>query len=429
MAIMVAGLLGGCGGPESVPATPVAQSSMMAQAPGAMRVEGVKALYGIAAVGAGDAWAVGETDGESAKGAVAHWDGVKWSKVATISEGIGICTLRSVAARAKDDVWAVGRCEFEGRTVRVVMAHWDGKSWETRKGLGVGTFSINLTGVAAVGPQEAWGVGYASNHALIMHWKGTAFEEVPAPKKANGKGYRLTSVAGVSPDDVWAVGEGLVLHWDGKSWQRRDDPGPKLTGVAALSANDVWAVGYADYMGKGPGGASIPYLGHWDGTKWTDFSKSYTKSTRDCSPSDTCAVLSISALSKDNIWIVGVGPEREGPILMRWDGSSWDSDPCPSLALQGEEGGLSHIGVAAASGGEVWAVTGEGGLVVDVDHHAPCPPPTATWTPIPTDTPIYLSPTPYGYEPPTPVPTVQRPAIPPGPGTTVPNPVPSAGVP
>src|SRR5262245_49709667 len=65
-------------------------------------------------------------------------------------------------------------------------------------------------------------------------------------------------VAATSPRNAWAVGavqdaRTLIVHWDGKAWQRQPSPSPggqqglavALIGVAATSSHDAWAVGFA----------------------------------------------------------------------------------------------------------------------------------------------------------------------------------------
>jgi len=81
-------------------------------------------------------------------------------------------------------------------------------------------------------------------------------------------------VAALSARDAWAVGEiavgghTLVLHWDGKRWQRARSPSPSqgggLTAVAATSASSAWAVGSAVSSSI----LSTTLIEHWDGRTW-----------------------------------------------------------------------------------------------------------------------------------------------------------------
>jgi hypothetical protein len=92
----------------------------------------------------------------------------------------------------------------------------------------------SLSGVAAVSGTNAWAVGatYSSGgtdaKALVLHWNGRAWSQVPSP---GPKGSALSGVIAVSATDAWAVGrissdggdksKTFVLHWNGKSWSRQ----------------------------------------------------------------------------------------------------------------------------------------------------------------------------------------------------------------
>ena len=75
--------------------------------------------------------------------------------------------LSAVAARAADDVWAVGS---NGGAL-----HWDGSTWTA-----VSTPAATLAGVAAPAPNSVWAVGNDAQEAsLILHYTDQQFEDVP----------------------------------------------------------------------------------------------------------------------------------------------------------------------------------------------------------------------------------------------------------
>jgi hypothetical protein len=61
---------------------------------------------------------------------------------------------------------------------------------------------------------------------------------------------------------------GLILHWNGTTWEQERSPNPTpghgedLIGVAATSAGSAWAVGYA-------GGGQQALIVHWNGVSWS----------------------------------------------------------------------------------------------------------------------------------------------------------------
>jgi hypothetical protein len=116
--------------------------------------------------------------------------------------------------------------------------------------------------------------------ALIEHWNGTAWTQVPSPVPAGV----LAGVAATSARDAWAVGyyhtpgalrlKTLVEHWNGTVWTQvpslNPSPAPftnRLTAVAATSPSDVWAVG--DYISSARPHATLTLVEHWNGTTWT----------------------------------------------------------------------------------------------------------------------------------------------------------------
>jgi hypothetical protein len=244
-------------------------------------------LYGVAASGPNDVWAVGGTDqsGPPYHSLVEHWDGTSWSIVFPASfPGV----LYGVVALGPNNVWAVGTENYPGRGL---IEHWDGTTW-TASYL---RFAALLRGVAAVGPQELWAVGQRygrfnpfGDTTLAMHFKGRVWSQVPSPsplsENSNDQNW-LTSVSAVAANDVWAVGrdgnhdggpldQTLIEHWNGARWSVVPSPDPggvsndnDLWGVAAVAAADVWAVGgVGSFLDPDN---SYPLALHWDGSAWT----------------------------------------------------------------------------------------------------------------------------------------------------------------
>src|SRR5215472_5605870 len=103
--------------------------------------------------------------------------------------------------------------------------------------VGTPTYVHNqLNGVAATSASNAWAVGcthcFTSNgRALIEHWNGTGWQQVPSPAPAGGV---LSGVAATSASNAWAVGENysstssktLILHWNGTAWKQVPSPSP-----------------------------------------------------------------------------------------------------------------------------------------------------------------------------------------------------------
>src|SRR5260370_41852267 len=106
-------------------------------------------------------------------------------------------------------MWGVGRSKSGSRTsgYQPLIEQWNGTQWSTSSSPAI---SGRLFSVAAVGPNDAWAVGWVSNtngmQPLTEHWNGSAWSVVTS----SGPGLainRLNGVAAISTQDVWAVGE------------------------------------------------------------------------------------------------------------------------------------------------------------------------------------------------------------------------------
>ena len=146
-----------------------------------------------------------------------HWDGTAWSIALTTGD------LRGVAARARDDAWAVGYT-WNGR-YETVIEHWNGHTWTRVPSPNTGTDDNMLETVVALAPDNAWALGRWSGdhvHNLALHWDGTAWTTVPIPDLPNTHNF-ISRMTARAADDIWAVGhtesydfateQMLILHW------------------------------------------------------------------------------------------------------------------------------------------------------------------------------------------------------------------------
>lgn len=234
--------------------------------------------------------------------------------------------LLDVAARAQDDIWAVGflsTVTSAGETIHSLVLHWDGSAWRQVRTPEVG--AVRAIAVDAEG--GAWAVAWGSRSEArqhMLHWDGHAWTDTVLPAGAG----LMADVCAIAPDDVWAVGaktdpmvtrgkyswnpEHLRLsHWDGTAWTTVAMPAGArrgfLTSVSGTGPADVWAVGRRDLRG---GKAAGPLALHWDGSAWTRVPGIVGGAPW---------LVTVSALSPTDVW---TGGEK---LLQRWDGSVWRS--------------------------------------------------------------------------------------------------------
>jgi hypothetical protein len=215
-------------------------------------------LFGVAAVGANDVWAVGQSrTASTTQPLIEHWDGQRWTQIASPMIGRE-AWLASVAATSSGDVWAVGATWTPQEESQPLIEHWDGRSWTIVPSADLGQDDGSLAGVAAISPAKAWAVGRRHYSPLIEEWDGSHWRAVP--DRDWNADTSFSDVTAISPTNVWAVGyvaaAPLVEHYDGNSWvvlripsshwhrwyNRRLDTW--FADVAATGPDDLWMTGF-----------------------------------------------------------------------------------------------------------------------------------------------------------------------------------------
>ena len=123
-------------------------------------------LGGVDATSSTDVWAVGNyfTNGDRmSRTLVEHWNGTVWKQVPSPNPGPAPgSTLRGVAAISAGNVWAVGSSDSNGAMDRTLIEHWNGTAWKQVPSPNPGASIDDLIGVAATSGTDIWAVGEAS---------------------------------------------------------------------------------------------------------------------------------------------------------------------------------------------------------------------------------------------------------------------------
>ena len=263
-------------------------------------------LNGVADIASGDGWAVGyvsDTSSLASQTLAYHWDGTAWTRTPTPDPG-GPARgnqLNAVAARAANDVWAVGG---DGYPAASLVLHWNGSAWTQLSVPDIGSLdAISLApghawvaagdaveqfdgtawttlpalpvpaqtfaaiaglahtaaGLWAVGALEfTCGEGGICTSSYAALWNGTTWTRVPA---GNGTGLSAVVAAG---SKVLATSAGAVWQLSLTSASAQVTPAlnpPQLTAIGADHAGDLWAVG-STTQGKGqPAIINAPGIG------------------------------------------------------------------------------------------------------------------------------------------------------------------------
>jgi hypothetical protein len=235
--------------------------------------------------------------------------------------GIGYSSnqLVAVSALGPEDAWAVGWRRDLGP--RIMAQHWDGKQWNYLTPPDTSDPGV-LTGVAMAAHDNVWAVGTSRR---TEHWDGTQWTLVPNPSPES-----LKAVVALGPADVWAAGGSTIIHWDGLSWSIVAHPpvSGALTALAAQASDDVWVVGVADVL-------------HWDGIAWTQMPSP---------PGGT--LVSVAAPAANDAWVLGRAADSAALVVQHWDGTAWSVVPLPALATTRN----TLTSIAAGAPDDVWVV-------------------------------------------------------------------------
>jgi hypothetical protein len=321
-------------------------------------------LSGVSARSASDIWAVGsylpQGQGAYARTLAMHWNGSAWSVVpgANAEQEAFDNRLYAIDARQSADIWAVGSTG----TIQTLAEKWSGSEWVVAHSASPGLASNILYGIAALSSNDIWAVGsrdmgtsYGGGvlMSLIEHWNGAQWSIVPIanPYPGGGTSTALRGVAAVAPDDVWAAGVygpgpdyGVyVVHWDGTRWSQVTVPNPNpdyynnVYDITAISANDVYLVGFYGFDPH-------PLIMHYDGSSWTVVQNTGVEGLG--------VLNSIRGTGPNDVWAVGsagYSPEPASPLVLHFDGSTWTRVPVPALV-----GYLASV--TAISPTDAWAV-------------------------------------------------------------------------
>jgi hypothetical protein len=312
-------------------------------------------------------WAVGNYQkGGVARTLIEHWNGGKWTAVASPSPGGSNGSyLESVAAVSRSSAWAVGSYH-KGTAELSLIEHWNGRSWKQVPSPSPGgPHRTYLNTVAVVSASNAWAVGAYDNgkawQTLIEHWNGRSWKRAASPDPAGfSRDNFLSGIAVTSPSNAWAVGyytvNGLVTRtlierWNGRAWKQVASPSPVsgafngLGAVAAISSSNAWATG--SYFN---GVTDKILLEHWNGKSWKRAAVQDPTGSADFSD-----LAEVAVVSRSSAWIdgeyYGTGPAKT--LIEHWNGKAWAQQSSPSPG--GNSASYLHA-IDALSSANAWAV-------------------------------------------------------------------------
>ena len=294
-------------------------------------------------------------------GLVLHWDGSRWS-LGHVPDPMGasprtVVYVDDVSCPSGSDCWAVGFNSGRGASTAQDTWHWDGTRWSYVATPALAGAQDTLTGVSCVSASDCWAVGEAGSGLPfaweLEHWDGRRWSLAPAPQTGSAG---ETRIACVSSADCWAVGdEREALHWDGSRWSGA--PTPKLPGgitygVSCASSSDCWAVGVSESDDQPETSTTGSWAMHWDGSAWALAKIPHPDGTAHNSDNELYGV----TCTKQACWTVGwsLGSGHDG-VILKWQGSKWTRVAAPQPGVRGS---LSEV--ACTSPSSCWALGGSG---------------------------------------------------------------------
>jgi len=332
-------------------------------------------LNAVAATSARDAWAVGSYNkGGSFKTLIEHWNGATWSIAASPNPASGFHTtntLGGVVAITPKNAWAFGFYEKSTASFRTLIEHWDGIKWSVVASPNSGPGENTLAAGVARSSTDIWAVGYHNDpgrrRTLTERWNGATWSVVASPSVGTGDNF-LFGAAAAPGGPVWAVGSDsvsfgrtLAVRWNGHAWTTGTTANPGdgdrfLQSVATPAARYALAVG-SDLAGN----QTRALAERWTGSGWSVVPAASPAAVYN-------GLQSVAATSPGNAWAVGtrLATPRSAfrTLTEHWNGASWTTVASPSPGT----GDDWLFGVTAVPGGGYWAVGTTGSATLTEFH-------------------------------------------------------------
>lgn len=233
-------------------------------------VDHFNTLSGVIALSSTNVWAVGASSSapnQEEQTLIMHYDGSQWKVVASPNVKASSNHLGGITAISAHDVWAVGQYgdsdKGAGET-KTLVEHWNGSRWSIVASPNIPATNNGLESVSGTSAYDIWAVGStfdfasATGQPLIEHFNGSTWSIVQSPQSETVS--RLMGVTALSSHLIWAVGSSsqdgdpdhektLIEQWNGSRWSIVASPnvdvtGNTLTKVAHDAKNGAtWAVG------------------------------------------------------------------------------------------------------------------------------------------------------------------------------------------
>lgn len=266
-----------------------------------------------------------------------------------------------LTSTGQDGSWATGRFTpcAPGAATHMLLARWDGRSWEEPPLPPAGASAIDGNAVAALSNSYSWtfGDGVAGSFAWLYRsgrWRTFQLPDSPY----------VSSAVVFSRSNVWAFGETstrplqYAARFNGRTWRRVGIPVAPAA-MAAPTPSNIWVLGSVANASE-----YVPALAHWTG-QWKVIPLPAPPSGEQ---------ISGEWVNWDNahgVWVVAsLVPTVTGGyyrwLLLHWTGSRWFRITYPYQTFR--LGPFAHDGH-----GGLWIASGScrSCLYTDMVHYSP----------------------------------------------------------
>jgi hypothetical protein len=276
--------------------------------------------------------------------------GIQWRIGKVISRPFAIVGLNQVTAVSQANMWAAGGLTPFSGADQPVLEHWNGHQWTNRTPpvVALHLADSDLTAIGSSSRTNVWVLGTSSGQSYALRWDGLRWRKFSFRKAID-----MTAVLVFSPTDVWAFGRPIgrtarpfAEHFGGRFWHATSLPG-FANSVSAVNARDIWAVGPQPGAGSGQ-----LVLSHWAGTSWHAIPLPSVGP-----PGYVLTHPGVLAVSDTEVWVDAEvtalgGAKPLHPVLLSFNGSTWQWHRCPLTA--------TRLGQMATTGSGVWLAAGAG---------------------------------------------------------------------
>lgn len=264
---------------------------------------------------------------------IEHWNGTSWSVVPSPNPAAGghYNEFLSVSCISAASCFAVG-FSGSGPSIKTLIEHWNGTKWSIVASPNPAGATVSmLQGVTCISAR-CFAVGFVTNPSpatIIERWNGSAWSLMTSPPMPNGTVPGLYAVACKSSTRCFAVGSvergatttSLIELFNGTGWSVLPSPNPagveetRLSGVTCSSSTTCFTTGYvvSDF-----GSTFQTFIARWNGTTWNRVPSPNVSPTLTELGGVTCAS------SPKPCFAVGSSANTsETSVIERWNGTSW----------------------------------------------------------------------------------------------------------